>query len=124
MTVQEQELIDQIHRAFEGVRLDDGISLNMTQYYDSFESEPEIKRKAQNDERNDWTAIPHETLEQFTVTFSFTDLKGFIVPRRRLPHIKATPSAVVGAAEGAGAKGRHVTERVIRVVVVSEAAIS
>jgi len=77
MTVQEQELIDQIRRAFEGVRLEDGASLNMTEYYDSGGSKSEFKRLAQHDERDDWTAIPDETLEQFTVTFSFTNLKGF-----------------------------------------------
>lgn len=82
MTIQEQELIDQIRRAFEGVRLEDGTSLNMSEYNDSGGSMPEFKRKARNDERNDWTAIADETLEQFTVTFSFTDLKGlrFYIP--------------------------------------------
>ncbi|HEX7449207.1 MAG TPA: DUF6714 family protein [Pirellulales bacterium] len=77
MTLPEQELIDLIHRAFEGVRLEDGTSLNMTEYKDSGGSMPEFKRKAQSDERDDWTAIADETLQQFTVTFAFTDLKGF-----------------------------------------------
>jgi hypothetical protein len=77
VTVKEQELVDQIHRAFVGVRLDDGTSLNMTEYNDSSGCMPEFKQKSKEDERNDWTTIPDETLEQFTVTFSFTDLKGF-----------------------------------------------
>jgi hypothetical protein len=77
MTSREQELIEQIRQAFDGVRLDDGISLNMTEYNDSSGCMPEFKVKAQNDERDDWAVIPDETLEQFTVTFSFTDLKGF-----------------------------------------------
>lgn len=77
MTDAEYELIALVHRAFAGVTLDDGASLNMTEYYDSGGCRPEFKEKAQDDEREDWTAIPDETLEQFTVTFCFTDLKGF-----------------------------------------------
>lgn len=49
----------------------------MTEYNDSGGCMPEFKQKAKEDERNDWTTIPDETLEQFTVAFSFTDLKGF-----------------------------------------------
>lgn len=77
MSVDEQRLIDQIERAFAGVTLDDGISLNMTEYNDSGGLRPEFKERAFEDERDDWRAIPDETLERFTVTFSFTDLKGF-----------------------------------------------
>jgi hypothetical protein len=77
MTANEQKLIDQIEGAFSGVKLDDGISLNMTEYYDSGGCMPDFKERAAGDERNDWKAIPGKTLEQFTVTFSFTDLKGF-----------------------------------------------
>ncbi len=77
MNIEEQELVDQIHRAFAGVRLEDGTSLNMTEYNDSSGCMPEFKEKAKEDERNDWTTITDETLERFRVTFSFTDLKGF-----------------------------------------------
>ena len=77
MTADEQELIDKIRAAFAGVKLEDGISLNMTEYNDSGGCMPEFKEKASDDERVDWQAIPDKTLEQFTVTFSFTDLKGF-----------------------------------------------
>lgn len=77
MTAEEQELIDRIRVAFAGVTLEDGISLNMTEYNDSGGCMPKFKEKASDDERIDWQAIPDMTLEQFTVTFSFTDLKGF-----------------------------------------------
>jgi hypothetical protein len=77
MTAEEQELIERIRAAFAGVTLEDGISLNMTEYNDSGGSMPEFKEKASDDERVDWQAIPDKTLEQFTVTFSFTDSKGF-----------------------------------------------
>jgi len=77
MTTEEQELIDKIRAAFAGVTLEDGVSLNMTEYNDSGGCMPEYKEMALSDERVDWQAIPDKTLEQFTVTFSFTDLKGF-----------------------------------------------
>jgi hypothetical protein len=77
VTPSEQELVAIIRRAFAGVRLDDGVSLNMTEYKDSGGCAPEFEKKAQYDERDDWTAIPDKILEHFTVTFSFTDLKGF-----------------------------------------------
>lgn len=77
MTPEEKELLDQIHHAFAGVKLDDGTSLNMTEYNDSGGCMPEFLERARCDERDDWTKIPDTTIEQFTVTFSFTDLKGF-----------------------------------------------
>jgi len=73
----EQTLIDEIDQAFSGVRLEDGISLNMTKYNDSGGSVKQFEEKARFDERDDWHRIPDDTLEKFTVTFSFTDLKGF-----------------------------------------------
>jgi hypothetical protein len=77
MTADEKDLVNQIHHAFAGVRLEDGTSLNMTEYIDSAGCVPEFMEKAKTDERDDWTAIPDKTLEEFTGTFSFTDLKGF-----------------------------------------------
>ena len=77
MTEEEQNLIVLIHSAFDGVTLEDGESLNMTEYNDSGGCMPEFSEKAKHDEREHWAAIASETLEQFTVTFSFTDLKGF-----------------------------------------------
>lgn len=77
MSPSEQDLVALIRRAFAGVRLDDGESLNMTEYNDSGGSRPDFKEKAQFDERDNWAAIPDKILDQFTVVFSFTDLKGF-----------------------------------------------
>lgn len=70
-------LIQQIRDAFQDVRLEDGISLNMTEYHDSYGCATHFLETAKDDERMDWQAIPDETLESFTVTFCFTDLKGF-----------------------------------------------
>lgn len=77
MTEDESALVEAIESAFADVRLGEGISLNMTEYYDSGGSMPEYEERAQGDEREDWRRIPDGTLEQFTVTFSFTDLEGF-----------------------------------------------
>jgi hypothetical protein len=71
------ELIRTIQEAFRDVKLEDGVSLNMTEYYDSGGSAKHFKELAVNDERDDWLRIDGETLEKFTVTFSFTDWKGF-----------------------------------------------
>ena len=49
----------------------------MTEYFDSCETEHKFKKLARNDEKYHWYKIPEETLEEFTVTFSFTDLKGY-----------------------------------------------
>ena len=71
------KLIKQIEEAFKGVQLEDGISLNMTEFYDSYEQETKFLELAKNDERRSWESIDDETLEEFTGTFAFTDLKGF-----------------------------------------------
>jgi hypothetical protein len=71
------ELIRTIREAFRDVKLEDGVSLNMTEYNDSGGSVERFKQLAVNDERDDWQRIDDKTLEEFTVTFSFTDWKGF-----------------------------------------------
>ena len=58
MTKEAQKLIDKISNAFAGVRLEDGISLNMTEYHDAGGLFPEYAKKAESDERNDWSIIP------------------------------------------------------------------
>lgn len=77
MEIVESELIAQIHRAFSGVELEDGVSLNMTEFFDSGGRNSRFEEMAAGDERVDWASIADETLEQFTVTFCFTDLKGY-----------------------------------------------
>ena len=71
------ELIAMIEEAFSDVRLEDGISLSMTEYHDSGGSVSEYAERAKFDERDNWHNISGETLQDFIVTFSFTDLKGF-----------------------------------------------
>ena len=71
------EFIRTIREAFRDAKLEDGDSLNMTEYNDSSGSVERFKQLAVNDERDNWQKIDDKTLEQFTVTFSFTNWKGF-----------------------------------------------
>ena len=71
------ELLHAIREAFRNIKLEDGVSLNMTEYNDSSGMVKRFKQLAVNDERDDWQKIDDTTLEEFTVTFSFTDWKGF-----------------------------------------------
>ena len=73
----EQALLEQITSAFEGTVLGDGISLNMTEFYDSGGSARKSAERAKLDERFDWKSIPDSVLERHQVTFSFTDLEGY-----------------------------------------------
>ena len=70
-------LISQIEDAFRGVELEDGASLNMSEYNDSGGCMEHFLELAKTDERKDWTIIPDRVLEDFTVIFNFTDWKGF-----------------------------------------------
>ncbi|MDY6781636.1 MAG: DUF6714 family protein [Cyanobacteriota bacterium] len=90
MSIIESELIDRIQNAFRDVKLGDGISLNMTEYYDSYGYYTDFAEKAKYDEREDWSLISDSTLEEFTVTFSFTDLAGtrFYLPAYTIWTIK------------------------------------
>lgn len=72
----EDQLIKNIWYAFETVTLEDGISLNMAEYYDSAVNK-EYLEKAEFDERVSWQAIADKTLEQFIRPFTFTDPKGY-----------------------------------------------
>ena len=73
----EDNLIAEIDKAFADVQLEDGVSLNMTEYNDSGGSVEHYADRAKRDERMDWRRIDGKTLQKFTSTFSFTDLKGF-----------------------------------------------
>lgn len=49
----------------------------MTEYLDSAGCAPAYASLVRKDETEDWHKIDGKTLESFTVTFSFTDLKGY-----------------------------------------------
>ena len=71
------DIIKQIQIAFNGVKLDNGISLNETEYFDSRETNKRFLELSKTDERDDWSKIDDKTLEKFQVTFCFTDVSGF-----------------------------------------------
>jgi len=77
LNIRESALIRRIREAFAGGKLGGGISLNMTEYYDSYQCATEYLERAKHDERDDWQRIPDATLEEFMGTFSFTDVEGF-----------------------------------------------
>ena len=77
MATLESNLVAMVGNAFDGVVLGDGESLCMTEYFDSGGCAPEFAERAKNDERINWRSIPDSVLEQFQVTFSFTDLLGY-----------------------------------------------
>lgn len=71
------DLKAKIRIAFKDEKLGDGISLNQTEYLDSYKSDQSYLELAQFDERENWQNISDATLEKFTCTFSFTDAAGF-----------------------------------------------
>lgn len=50
--INKDELIDKIKSAFQDIKLGNGISLNMTEYYDSGDCEPKFKELAINLQKN------------------------------------------------------------------------
>ena len=70
-----EELSARIFDAFAGVHLDGGVSLIEAEYADYNDVAPE--HLIALEEKNDWTKIINDRLYDFTVTFSFTDYRGF-----------------------------------------------
>ena len=68
-----EELSARIFDAFSGVRLDGGITLIAAEYADDSLIEPDDLIE----EKNDWTKLINDRLCDFTVTFSFTDYRGY-----------------------------------------------
>jgi len=69
------ELSTRIFDAFAGVRLDGGVSLIEAEYADNYEIAPD--NLIAREEKDDWTRIIDDRLCEFTVTFCFTDYRGF-----------------------------------------------
>jgi hypothetical protein len=70
-----EDLSARIFEAFAGVRLDGGISLIEAEYADDYDVAPD--HLIDLEEKNDWTKIINDRLCDFTVTFCFTDYRGF-----------------------------------------------
>ncbi len=76
---EKEQLLAIIERAFSGVRLEDGVSANMAEYYDcpGARGASHYLELARSDERDDWRRVGDTTLERCQASLSFTDLKGF-----------------------------------------------
>ncbi|WP_425494639.1 DUF6714 family protein, partial [Luteolibacter pohnpeiensis] len=70
-----EELSTRIFNAFSGVRLDGGISLIEAEYADGCDVARD--HLIALEEKDDWTKIINDRLCDFTVTFCFTDYRGF-----------------------------------------------
>ena len=70
-----EELSARIFNAFAGVRLDGGVSLIEAEYADDYDVAPD--HLIELEEKDDWTKIINDRLCEFTVTFCFTDYRGF-----------------------------------------------
>lgn len=86
-----EQLIERIESAFSGVVLGDGIGLFEAQALDDYESDDVQKRRRENDEKNDWKSIPHETLQHCYSSLSYFDPAGMKF------HL---PAYVVGSLKG------------------------
>jgi hypothetical protein len=69
-------LVSMIEGAFDGVTLEDGVSLNECEFADSGGTATVFRDAAANDERENWRLIADD-LTRFEVTFCFTDLRGY-----------------------------------------------
>ena len=70
-----EELSARIFDAFSGVHLDGGVSLIEAEYADDYAVAPD--HLIALEEKTDWTKIITDRLCDFTVTFCFTDYRGF-----------------------------------------------
>lgn len=71
-------VIRNIEEAFAGVRLENGIGLKEANGLDDYESDKELKKLRQLDEKENWSAITIEELQGNFSSLSFFDAKGFI----------------------------------------------
>lgn len=69
-------IIDEITAAFAGVRLGDGIGLFEAQGLDDYATEEERKALREGDEKDDWTVLASQVLNQANSSLSFFDAKG------------------------------------------------
>lgn len=70
------QIILEIKRAFEGVKLGDGIGLNQGQSLDDYEPDDVAMTAREKDEKEDWQSIPVEELDSKSSSLSFFDAEG------------------------------------------------
>jgi hypothetical protein len=77
-----QALCEQIREAFRGVTLGNGVGLKEALGLDDYADEATLARYHAEDEREDWTRIPMESLNGHDSSLTFTDEEGmrFLLP--------------------------------------------
>lgn len=70
------QIILEIKRAFEGVKLGNGIGLNQGQALDDYEPDDVAMIAREKDEKEDWQSIPVEELDVKSSSLSFFDAEG------------------------------------------------
>jgi len=95
-----QLVIEQIERAFSGVRLGAGVSLREADVIDDYGTSAERKKARAQDELEDWKRIPEELVSRYYSCLSFFDAEGmrFHLPaymRFALRHYKNSDSASI-----------------------------
>lgn len=73
---QAQELCERIKKAFAGVRLGNGIGLRQAQGLDDYEPEATCLAYREKDEKDDWTRISFDQLNECYSSLSFFDEEG------------------------------------------------
>jgi hypothetical protein len=76
-------LIKEVRRAFENVKLEEGIGLWEGQGIDDYADKETILKLKEKDERNNWDSLPYEDLVACQSSLSFFDAKGmrFCLPK-------------------------------------------
>lgn len=72
------DAVQQIHDAFDDVKLGNGIGIHEANGLDDYAGDIELARLRQLDEQNDWRKLDAELLNQYHSTPSFFDPRGFV----------------------------------------------
>jgi len=85
-------LCDKIKKAFEGVKLGNGIGLQQAEAIDNYDDALTCARYREGDEKDDWSRIPVDELNRCFSSLSFFDAEGmrFHLPAYLLADLKGT----------------------------------
>ena len=72
------DAVQQIHNAFDNVKLGDGVGIYEANGRDDYAGDSELARLRELDERNDWRNLDPDLLNQYYSTPSFFDALGFV----------------------------------------------
>src|SRR5687767_1098532 len=76
MELDKQSVIEEIERAFSGVRLGEGVSLREADVIDDYGSEADREKARAEDELVDWRKISEELISHYSSCLSFFDAEG------------------------------------------------